>query len=230
MKPSSFPCPSQKETVYGFLYLSFQMVVLPSLLIGFNSRLTAPLSSAELNFVYYLINFLAVLVIFRNFLRMSLKQALEHPGLLFRGAILGLAAYWVCFHAIDRMIQWRYPLFSNHNDASIFAMLDNSRLLMTLGTVALVPPAEECFYRGLFFRNLYGKSRWAAYLVSTLAFACIHILGYIGTYSPAELAIALLQYLPAGLCLAWSYVHSGTIFAPIVIHAAVNFITISGLR
>ena len=54
-------------------------------------------------------------------------------------------------------------------------------------------------------------------------------LGYIGLYSPLELMMAVLQYLPAGLCLAWSYIRGDTIFAPIVIHAAVNYITIRGL-
>ena len=94
----------------------------------------------------------------------------------------------------------------------------------------LVPPAEECLYRGLIFRKLYGKNHAVAYLVSILAFACIHILGYIGTYSPLELAIAVLQYLPAGLCLAWSYTKADTVFAPILIHAAINYVTIHGLR
>ena len=75
---------------------------------------------------------------------------------------------------------------------------------------------------GLIFRNLYGKSRWAAYIVSILVFAIIHIIGYIGKYSALELLMAVLQYLPAGLCLAWSYAKADTIFAPILIHAAIN--------
>ena len=94
----------------------------------------------------------------------------------------------------------------------------------------LVPPVEECFFRGLIFRNLYPKSKWAAYIVSILAFACIHIIGYIGRYSALELLLAVIQYLPAGLCLAWSYVRSDTIFAPILIHAAINYVGITRLR
>ena len=85
-------------------------------------------------------------------------------------------------------------------------------------------------YRGLIFRNLYGKSRWAAYIVSILAFAVIHIIGYIGRYSALELLMAFLQYLPAGLCLAWAYTKADTIFAPILIHAAINFLSIHALR
>ena len=99
-----------------------------------------------------------------------------------------------------------------------------------IGTVVLVPPVEECFYRGLIFRNLYGKSRVLGYIASILAFSMIHIIGYIGAYSAVELLMACLQYLPAGLCLAWSYVRGGTLFTPIVIHAAINFLTIRHMR
>ena len=85
-------------------------------------------------------------------------------------------------------------------------------------------------YRGLIFRNLYGKSRWAAYIVSIVLFAAIHIIGYIGKYSALELIIAVAQYLAPGLCLAWSYARANTIFAPIVIHAAINAVSINLLR
>ena len=89
---------------------------------------------------------------------------------------------------------------------------------------------EECFFRGLIFRNLHPRSHWAAYAVSILGFTLIHIIGYIGQYSALELIIAILQYLPAGLCLAWSYTRADTIFAPILIHAAINFIGMNSLR
>ena len=122
------------------------------------------------------------------------------------------------------------PSFTNYNDASILALGRSSRLLTLIGVVVLVPPVEECFFRGLIFATLYRKSHWAAYIVSMLAFTAIHIMGYIGTYSAAELLIAIAQYLPAGLCLAWSYTKAETIFAPILIHAIINFVAISGLR
>ena len=109
-------------------------------------------------------------------------------------------------------------------------MRQESRLLVFIGTVLLVPTVEECTFRGLVFRNLYGKCHWAAYIVSMLSFALIHILGYAGQYSPLELLMAVLQYLPAGLCLAWSYTKADTIFAPIAIHATVNFITLTSWR
>ena len=38
--------------------------------------------------------------------------------------------------------------------------------------------------------------------------------------------MAFLQYLPAGLCLAWAYTKADTIFAPILIHAIINAVSI----
>ena len=221
---------SSQETISGFVYLAFQLLFLPSILQFVNGQLSRPLNSAELNFAYYLLNFMVMLVLFHSFLGSSAAQVWRHPAYFCQAVVLGLAAYYACFYAVDRLVGLLVPGFSNYNDTAIAGMLKGNYFLMLIGTVILVPPFEECMFRGLIFRNLYSKSPWAAYVVSILAFAVIHILGYIGRYSPLELLMAVLQYLPAGLCLAWSYTKADTIFAPIVIHAAINFITINGLR
>jgi len=224
------PCPSSRESIYGSLYLVFQLFFLPSFLIWANAQADAPLNDPELNFLYYLVNFISVLLIFHNFLARSLTQLLQHPIDALQAAILGFVAYYVCFYAIDWVVSLVLPGYTNYNDESIAALSRGNFFLTLIGTVFLVPLAEECFFRGLIFRNLYKKSHWAAYSISIVAFACIHILGYIGTYSAKELIIAVIQYIPAGLWLAWSYIKGETIFVPIVIHAAVNFITIRGFR
>lgn len=227
---SARSCPNSQETVCGFCYLAFQLLLLPELLKMLNAQLSAPLREAELNFVFYMINFIAVLVIFHEFLSSAATQVFRHPAYLCQAVILGLAAYYACMLVTNRVIGLLVPGFSNYNDSAIAAMGQDSRLLVIIGTVLLVPPVEECIFRGLIFRNLYGKSHWAAYLVSMLAFALIHILGYARQYTPLEILMAVLQYLPAGLCLAWSYTKADTIFAPIAIHATVNFITLTSWR
>ncbi len=225
---TSSPCPSGQETAAGLCYLAFQMLLLPSFLYWINGQLSRPLSGPELNFVFYLVNFMAVLLIFHDFLARSLSQLFHHPIDALQAAILGFVAYYICFHVMDYLISALVPGYSNYNDESIAALSRGNYFLTLIGTVILVPLAEECFYRGIVFRNLYRKSHWAAYCISIAAFACIHILGYIGQYSVRDLLIAILQYIPAGAWLAWSYVKGNTIFVPMVIHAAVNFITIKG--
>ena len=223
------PCPSGQESIAGACYLAFQMLLLPSVLFWINSRMDKPLSDPELNFLFYLVNFIAVLVIFHDFLARSLSQLLHHPIDALQAAILGFVAYYVCYYAIDTLVSLLVPGYTNYNDESIAALSRGNYFLTLIGTVILVPLAEECFFRGLIFRNLYKKSHWAAYCISIAAFACIHILGYIGQYSAKELIIAIVQYIPAGLWLAWSYIKGECIFVPVIIHSAVNFITIRGI-
>ena len=204
----------------------FQFLFLGEVLAWINVRLQNPLNLAELNFTFYLVNFIAILLIFHDFLGRALKQATRHPALLCQAVILGLAAYYASCRVMDWGISQLAPGYSNYNDQAISNMVNGNYFLMAVGTVVLVPPVEECLFRGLIFRNLYGKSRWAAYIVSIAAFAIIHILGYIGRYEPLELVMAFLQYLPAGLCLAWAYTKADTIFAPILIHAIINAVSI----
>ena len=221
---------SSGETLSGLVYMAFQLLLLPSLLTFLNGQLQHPLNSAELNFVFYLINFMAMLLIFHEFLGRSARQVMQHPAYFCQAVILGFVAYYACNWFTNWAVSLLVPSFSNYNDEAIAAMSKGNYFLMVIGTCILVPPFEECLYRGLIFRNLYGKSRWAAYIVSILAFAIIHIIGYIGKYSALELLMAFLQYMPAGLCLAWSYAKADTIFAPILIHAAINAISINLLR
>ena len=232
MKKSHFLGPglSSAETMAGIIYLAVQLFLLPSVLHWVNRTMGSPLSEAELNFTFYFINFMAMLLMFQNFLSSSLRQALQHPILLCEAVILGLVGYYACMFCTRHIIDLLSPGYANYNDEAIFAMNRGNSFLLFIGTVILVPPFEECMYRGLVFRNLYGKNKWAAYAVSILLFAIIHILGYLGKYAPLELLMAVLQYLPAGLCLALCYARGNTILAPTIMHALINYITIRSLR
>ena len=230
-RTSSFsPAPTGRETVGGFVYLVFQILFLPRLLHWCNGQLGGTLNSAEVNFVYYLVNFIAILLIFHTFLGRNLNQATQHPAYFCQAVILGLAAYYACSWATSRAVSLLVPGFRNYNNEAISAMAGSQFFMTAVVTVILAPPVEECLYRGLIFRNLYSKNKWIAYIVSILLFSMIHILGYWGQYSPLELILAVLQYLPAGLWLAWCYAKSGTIIAPMLMHAAINYITIRTMR
>ena len=212
--------PSGQETLSGLIYLAFQVLVMPSFLVWSNGMLPDPLNDGQLNFVFYMINFLAMLLIFHGFLGRNMAQALRHPIQLCEAVILGVVFYYACQHIT----------FTNYNDSAIFAMSQGNSFLMLIGTVVLVPPFEECMYRGIVFRKLYSKNKAAAYLLSMMIFSLIHILGYLRSYTPLEVLMATLQYLPAGLCLAWAYVRADTIFAPIIIHAVINYFALTGMR
>ena len=221
---------SRSEKIWGFLYMAFSLIALPSLMQIFNSKLAAPMDPITLNFTFYCVNFLAVCIIFRKFLRDSLVSMWRDLWNFLQAVVLGYVAYWAAKRAVDFLMDYFLPNFQNLNDASITAMAQANRTLMTIAVVILVPLTEEVLYRGLIFRNLYRQSQVAAYLVSMAAFAAIHVLTFIGSESVTTLVISFLQYLPAGLCLAWTYTKADNLFAPVIVHALVNAIAIGAVR
>ena len=87
-------CPTAQESVAGGVYFIFQLVLLPSILRWVNAQLSQPLTETELNFTYYLINFLATILIYHEFLGRSARQATQHLAYFCQAVILGLAAYY----------------------------------------------------------------------------------------------------------------------------------------
>jgi hypothetical protein len=86
-----------------------------------------------------------------------------------------------------------------------------------LAIVVLAPIAEELFFRGVVF-NAYLRERGPrlAYIGSAALFAVIHLS-----------IVALLPIFLLGLALAWVYDRTGSLLAPIVMHAVVNGISVA---
>lgn len=213
---------SRETVIAGWAYFAFELLFLPGLLLSAAARLGV--DGAVVNFVYYLLNFVCVFAIFREFLGRSLEQAAKHMLPFLVAVLLGTVVCWAGNVGVGILLARFSPSFSNVNDAAITAMTTARPVLMGIGTVLLVPAAEECLFRGLIFSQLRKKSGFFAYALSVAAFCSVHVVGFVGSYPPVTLALCALQYIPAGVALAWAYDHSGTIVAPILIHTAINAI------
>lgn len=220
------PALTREETVRGMLWMVVSLSLLPSALTAGNALLGTPLSGSRLNLVYYGINFAGTVLIFHRFLRQELTAALTRIPAVLWCALLGYLGYQALTELVSTGLTLLYPDYYNVNDSGLFAMLAQDPLPLAVGTVLLVPVTEETLFRGLVWRSLYDRSAVAAYLVSMLAFAGIHVLSYVGQYPSAMLLLCFVQYLPAGYCLAWCYRQSGTLLAPIAMHTAVNAVAI----
>lgn len=219
-KQNRAPYLSQPETVWGWVYFAVQLVVLPIALNKLNIYLK--LSTSWLNILYYSINFVAVLVIFRSYLLRSLSHAGSHFWDLLKGCILGLAVYWACNYCMGWLAGKLFSGFSNVNDGTVRSMLADNFWPYAIATVVMVPLAEELFYRGLIFRGLRPRKRKLAYILSTLVFCAVHVIGYIGSYPWYTLLLCFVQYIPAGLCLAWACDEADNIYAPVLVHSVIN--------
>jgi membrane protease YdiL (CAAX protease family) len=213
---------SKTEFGRGLGLICFQQLVLPVLLSLGTVALSLSPTDAELNFAYFLINYISVLILFRNFLWAELEIAVERPGKVFSSIAIGYGLYYVISTGIGYLVDFIDPEFLNLNDENIGAMSQNQFALITVGTVLLVPMSEELLFRGVLFNYIYEKRPVIACFTSIVLFSMIHLIGFIGEYSPLHFALAFLQYLPAGIVLCFTYVRSGTIFTPILFHTLVN--------
>lgn len=224
---------TQRERVWGWLYTPVYFValalVLNAIFLFLGQDVKDPAVAAEINGIFFLVNFLATLVIYHRFLLRSLVQVGRRFWGFVQAVILGLAMYQILTWALLFVLGYCFPWLQNVNDGAIASMTQANRTIMIVGTVALVPVVEECIFRGLLFQGLYARSRLGAYLLSTLAFSLIHVVNYVGHYDPLTLLLCTLEYIPAGVALAWSYEKSDTIFAPILIHTLVNAISVYSL-
>ena len=221
---------TDKEQVWAIVYLLTSYFLLPALLQILNENLPHALGDVWINFLYFTINFLCILWIFGGFFKRSLAYAGQNVGAFLLAVLVGSTAYWLCNWGYAELLQRFFPTFGNLNDSSIRTMVSENYVVMFLGTVIFVPITEEALHRGLIFGSLYPKNHAMAYILSTVIFSAVHILGFVGVYTPLHLALAFLQYVPAGLTLAWVYRRSGSIFAPMLMHAVINAMGILALR
>ena len=213
---------TKAETVWGWIFLPTQLLIIPIVLYAINMVYGSPLNDTQINFAYFCVNFICATVIFMHFLKENGKIALGNVRKCLLSAAKGFCLYFVLSYAVSILISALYPEFYNVNDEAINEMVQDNGTLMTIGTVLLVPVVEEVLYRGLVFQGIHRSSRVGAYIISMGAFAALHILSYVGMYEPMHLFMCFLQYLPAGFCLAWAYEQSDSIWAPILIHMSIN--------
>ena len=219
-----------RQRLAGWLYFAFQLLVLPDALRLLNTALPNPMDLAQLNMLMFAVNFVAIWAIFHRYLWKNLTYSFRNAWKTLKTAFLGFCVYYVANMLLNELIFWISPDFSNVNDSNIQTQAQGYYGLMAIGVVVLVPVAEEMLYRGLIFGSIYAKNRFLGYAVGAVLFAAVHVLGYIGQYDYFRLSLCFLQYLPAALVLAWSYVEADSIWAPILIHMTINLIGILAMR
>ena len=221
---------SPKTQSLGFRYAIFASLFLPTVLSAVITATGWQLHVLYLNAAYFSINFLILVVIFRRFLLESLRAFVKKWRKILLTALLGFLVYLGANWLLTKAITQIAPDFYNRNNGSIALMAEKSYFWTVFGTVFLVPVAEECMFRAGVFGSIYRKKPWFAYLFSTILFSLVHIDGFFGIADGQVLFLSFLQHLPAGVVLATAYDISGSIFAPIFIHMAVNALGMLALR
>ena len=219
---------TRSETIAGWLYLPFYLVILNLLLQLANDKFSLGMTAITINIVYFAVNLLAVFLIFHGFLRQSFFGG--HFWNFVQALVLGFAMYyagtWVLQFALSKLA----PGFTIYNNETVGALITDNQYVMMAVTILVAPIIEETLVRGLVFGSIQPTSRVMAYIVSVVLFTLMHNWQYFLVYPAKQVLLSCIPYLPASVALAWTYEKAGTIWASISLHAIVNALSFGLLQ
>ena len=208
------------ETIAGWLYLPFYLIILNLLLQLANEKLSLGMSALTINIAYFAINLAATLLIFHGFLRQSYFGGSFWNFV--QAVVLGFALYYAGTWAIQALEQLLAGQFTIYNNETLNDLIFENRYVMLAVSVVFAPVIEETLVRGVVFGTIRPASRVLAYIVSALLFTLMHNWQYFGLHPFLSILLSCLPYIPASVALAWVYEKAGTIWAPITLHALIN--------
>lgn len=214
---------STAEQAAGFCYLPFYVFLLSWGIQWAAGLLGLALTDLQLNVTYFVLNCLITWTIFHGFLLRSFR-AIRFWELI-QALILGFCLYYAGAWVFRWLVGLLGLQITSFNDETVLGLVAQSRWLMVLCSVLLAPMVEETLVRGLLFGVIRRKSRIAAYAVTILFFAVLHVWQYLIDYELSAVTLAALQYIPAGIALGWTYEKSDTVWGPIFLHMIINAIS-----
>ena len=218
------------EQIAGVVFFVIYLLVLPFVtnpLFDLAGRLLAvSISAAMRDVLYYYILFAVTIIIFHGFLARTSRHLMDNLGGACKTAAAGLVGLYGLNELVYRLTNLIFTNHTNLNDTTISAQIDDAPHMTLLIVIFLAPFVEEVLFRGLVFGNLKSRSRALAYVVSCLLFALLHVWQFAVVKQDVTYFLLMIQYLVPGLVLAWAYDHSGTLWASIGLHAAVNALSV----
>ena len=207
---------TQSERRVGVVFFVLYLTVFPFLVGGvvqvLGERLELVLDSLESNTIYYTIILLMLVAVFWDFLRNAVSIFRDNflPSLVAFGAGFFAALALTCLAGL-------IPLpVANPEIEKYKAYLFAAPAATWVVAGLLRPAVEEILYRGLLFGAVRRESRMWAYILSAGLFALAAVWQNAILGGPAHLLL-LIQYLPLGAVLCWSYDISGSVYVPMAL-------------
>lgn len=219
----------RSEIIGGIIWFILYATVFSLILEVGMELLGVEYDEVTLNAVFFVANFLITALVFWRFLADSLLLSGRGAGKLLKGALLGFCLYEVLQILSVIVIELIAPELITPNDDTIAAIAASNYRVMWVGAVLLAPLTEETLVRGLVFGNIRRWNRPAAYIVTALLFAFMHIAPYVPEMDGMSIVLNGLLYALPSVALCACYEYSGTIWAPILLHMALNAISMTAI-
>ena len=154
------------------------------------------------------------------------NAALRRPRTWLLSALV-LAALWTLSYAIDGLASWRETELVPGNVEALDELLVQYPLAAILFIVLVAPVTEEVvFRRVLFGRFMAAGCPMLGYVLTGALFAFAHEGPGLSVGGWLESAMLWLNYFAFGALLAWLYQRTGSLWAPILVHAANNALAV----
>ncbi|MBR3704847.1 MAG: CPBP family intramembrane metalloprotease [Oscillospiraceae bacterium] len=224
-KAASSPMTALERTLGG-VFFSMYLLVLPfaadALFAGLCRLLGRDLPDNVRNMIFYYTLFALTLVIFWHYLGHTTSYFLSNFWKTLAAVCTGMVGFYGLNEISYRVLDLILGRITNLNDIAISAQIHDAPRSTLLIIIFLAPFVEEVLFRGYIFGNLRATSRTAAYIVSCLLFAFLHVWQFAVIHRDLSYFLLMLQYLVPGLAFAWTYERSGTLWGSVLLHAAVN--------
>lgn len=231
MTRKGFPLPMSKgEKIFGWIYVFIHIFLMPygvALCYTLFGKMGISISDKYTNLIYYGIGFILLFIFMHHYMKSTFYDLCENKLNTFRAVTMGYLFYYVLSYLINTLILIIAGEPTNpNNDAVIAEFLKNRNVMFAVAAI-IAPIVEEVLFRGVIFGTIRRKNRYAAYIISVLAFAFYHLWSYFAyEYSP-ELFLDVLQYIPGGIVLAWAYERGRNLWSSILLHVVINFVALS---
>lgn len=208
---------TQRERRLGMVFFALYLTTFPLVVGGvvrvLDEHMELWLTPVQTNAVYYTLVLLALVAVFWDFLRHAatiLKSNL--PASLFAfGAGFFVALGATCLLGL-------IPLPVTNQEIGNYKAQFFLAPAATWAVAGLLKPVvEEILYRGLLFGTLRRESRVWAYVLSAGLFALSNLWQHALFSGNPGYLLLIIQYLPLGLVLCWSYDISGSVYTPMAL-------------
>lgn len=214
---------SRAAWLCALLWLPVHAWLLPRLV----ALLFPQLDDAQLNIAVYCTGALWMLATQFRFLRADFDPLVERVGRVLLEVLGSYGLMLLLNLGVSALLLFSGELDNPNNEAVLDFSTANSGPITAL-VVFLAPLVEESMFRAGIFGALRRRNRLAAYLVCMAAFALYHVIGY-ALFDPTAW-IYVLQYLPIGFLLCRIYERTNTIWAPMLLHALINYLSLGALK
>lgn len=219
------PQMTDSERKRGWVFFGLYLLVFPWLMGWLQKVFTdgEPMV-AEANVLYYALLFTLSLLVFWSFLRHAFSLLIDWLPENFFAILTGLAGYLVTAVAVY-FIPLPVPDLIPLDYGQQFLLAPGPTVVVA---VLLMPLVEEVLFRGLMFGSLRRYSRSIAYAVTIPLYALALVWQYCFHPTGLDLRYLLLavRYLPMSAALAWCYDNGGSVWGAVLLHMAINGITL----